>query len=111
MYSVHVDVGDRVLAEWPAEIDWLYPGTVVSRDGENYEILFDDGDRAKLTVEQMRPLAIEVGVRVYGNWRSGGQYYPGRVSTVAGEAISIEYDDGDKETTTVRMVRVHRNDL
>jgi hypothetical protein len=59
----------------------------------------------------MKPLSIGVGARVFCRWQGGGQYYPGRVASVAGEAIHVQYDDGDKEDTNVRMTRVHQDDL
>lgn len=103
------NVGDRVLGQW--EPEWFYPGVVVEATGEGFVVQFDDGDRATLNPDQVRSLSIQVGERVYGRWQGGGQYYPGRVSGVNGNAINIDYDDGDKEGTTISMVRINRADL
>jgi hypothetical protein len=104
------NVGDRVLAVWPVEQNWWYPG-VVCAASEGYEIQYDDGDRGVVEVEQIRPLDIRVGSRVYGRWQGGGAYYPGRVAEVVGHALHIHYDDGDREWSSVSMLRMHQDDL
>ena len=104
-------LGDRVLAMWPAEEEWWYPGVVCLVVGAEAEIQYDDGDRSMVPCSEVRPLAIGVGTRVYGRWRADVYYYPGRVTEQRGAAIHIDYDDGDAEWTTVSMVRIHRQDL
>jgi hypothetical protein len=94
---------------WPVEVEWWYPGVVCLVAGNEVEV--DDGDRAVMTVADVTPLAIGVGCRVYGRWTGNRFYYPGRVTEQRGEAIHIDYDDGDGEWTTVSMVRVHHSDL
>jgi hypothetical protein len=105
------NIGDRVLAKWPSETEWWYPGVVVGIEIEGIEVQYDDGDRASLAEDELMPLAIGVGSRVYGRWQGGGTYYPGMVTAATGAAIHIEFDDGDKETTSVSMVRVNESDL
>lgn len=102
------DVGDRVLARWPAEIDWWYPGVVCERADDRLLVQFDDGDRAWVTPHEALPLDLDDGARVYGRWQGGGQYHPGLVTSRVGDALHIRYDDGDEEWTSVSMVRVHR---
>ena len=104
-------VGDRVLAMWPVEMVWWYPATVVGTYGEFFDVSYDDGDQARLAASQMKALAIGVGDRVFCRWKGRNQYYPGRVASATGDAIQVQYDDGDKEDTTVRMVRIHQDDL
>ena len=105
------NVGSRVLAMWPVEVEWWYPGVVCGLAGAEFEIQFDDGDRTVVTQGELLPLAIGVGTRVWGRYQGGRFYYPGKVSEQRGEAIHIEYDDGDQEWTTVTMVRIHEDDL
>ena len=105
------NVGERVLAEWPAEVDWWYPGVICASNGAEVEVQFDDGDRAVIAAHQARPLIVWIGARVYGRYEGGPYYYAGVVSAINGEAIHIDYDDGDKEWTTISMVRFHRTDL
>lgn len=104
-----MNVGDRVLAQW--EEEWWYPGVIVASNGAGVVVQFDDGDRATLANDQARPLSYSVGNRVYCRWKGGAAYYPGVVSAVIGSAVAIEYDDGDQETTTLSMVRIHEDDL
>lgn len=51
---------------------------------------------------------IEIGDRVYGNWKGKGYYYPGRIAGRREDRIYIHYDDRDKEWTTIGRVRVQR---
>jgi hypothetical protein len=104
-------VGERVLAEWPQEVQWWYPGVVVSDAGQAKEVQFDDGGRATLTDSQMIPLSIGVGSRVYCRWKGGQQYFGGVVSSAVGSCIHVDYDDGDKESTSIAMVRVNKSDM
>ena len=54
---------------------------------------------------QTRP-AWGVGKRVVCNFQRAGVYYPGRIGQVgSGGAIHIEYDDGDREWTTIGACR------
>lgn len=104
--------GDRVLARWPVEVDWWYPGVVVGAEGPLVVVQFDDGDRAALDASLARPLdGVGVGRRVYGRFRGGTYYFPGAIAARTGAAIHIVYDDGDTEWTSVGMVRVHRDDV
>ena len=104
-----MNIGDRVLAQW--EQQWWYPGVIVAVNGAGIVVQFDDGDRAPMSIEQARPLSYSVGDRVFCRWKGGDAYYPGVVSAVIGSAISIDYEDGDKETTTLSMVRINEADL
>lgn len=96
---------------WPIEVDWWYPGTVVNIDGEFFDIRYDDGQGARLTAAQLKPLNVGVGSRVHCRWKGGDQYYAGRVTSASREAIHVDYDDGDSEDTIVGMVRVHQDNL
>ena len=102
--------GDRVLAWWPGEREWWYAG-VVCEVGAEIEVQYDDCNRASLTPEQVRPLAIGVGSRVYVRWRGDVIYYPGRISEVVGSAFHVAYDDGDTEWASLSAMRVHEKDL
>lgn len=104
--------GERVLAWWPAENDWWYAGVVCeSLANGDIEIQYDDCQRSVLKADQVRPLAMKVGMRVFARWQGGANYYPGQISTIEGNAMHVQYDDGDQEWCTVSAFRVHRNDL
>lgn len=49
-----ISIGTRVLAQW-LDRDTLYPGVISNvRGGDNYDVLFDDGDKAKERSDQIR---------------------------------------------------------
>ena len=102
------EVGDRVLARWPAEIDWWYPGVVCMADDDRLFVQFDDGDRAWVGPFEALPLDLAEGTHVHGRWQGGKQYLSGVVAEKTGDALRIVYDDGDEEWTSVSMVRVHK---
>jgi hypothetical protein len=104
-------IGDRVLAKWPIEAEWWYPGVVMATGPGTVEVQYFDGDRSTVQANEAIPLAIGTGSRVYCRWKGGGAYYPGTVTNAVGEAIYIDYDDGDKETTIVQLARVNEDDL
>ena len=104
-------VGDRVLAAWPAEEEWWYPGVICGMAGFEVDVQYDDGDRATLSQSDVRPLALGIGSRVWGRWQAEACYYPGTITRQLGAAIHIDYDDGDAEWTTIGMVRVHIEDV
>lgn len=104
-------IGDRTLAMWPREQEWFYPGVVCGVGAGQLDIQFDDGGRDTVPIAESRPVQLVSGMRVYGNWGGAGAYYPGRIAAVQGAALFLEYDDGDKEVTSISLVRVHRSDL
>jgi len=78
------------------------------KDGSRYYILFDDGDKQWTAAERITTDDIKVGSKVFTNWKKKGRYYSGRVTQRKGDRIHIRYDDGDKETTTISVVRILR---
>lgn len=105
-----LSIGTRVLAKWPAEQEWWYPGTIVGGGDGSVVVQYDDGDRTELQTDEVGPLMLGVGARVYVRWQTGPAYYPGRISEVLGSAIHVNYDDGDREWTTIGLVRVHQDE-
>lgn len=106
-----MQIGDKVLAQWPAEMVWWYPATVCGVEGGSIEVQYDDGARTKLQPDQAIPLSIQVGQRVNSRFGGGEFYFGGVVTEMRGNAIHINYDDGDKEWSTVGMVRINQNDI
>jgi hypothetical protein len=96
--------GDRIFGCW-FDAHW-YPGVVLEVDGKRVHVLFDDGDQAELTPDRLRPLTINVGDRVYCRFKGGPAFYPGEVTKKQGEVIHLHYDDGEEETTSIRLVRL-----
>jgi hypothetical protein len=52
-----------------------------------------------------------VGDRLCCRRKGGPIYYPGEITKINGEVIHITYDDGEEETTSLRLVRVEREGL
>ncbi|MFO0865280.1 MAG: DUF4537 domain-containing protein [Gemmataceae bacterium] len=99
--------GDRVLGRW--DYFW-YPGTVGSRDPHGIKVNFDDGDEGVFPPHLVIPFDLRVGDRVFARWNSGTEYAPGYITRFSGDELTIEYDDGRREETTVRVVRVIRGE-
>lgn len=49
--------------------------------------------------------ALEAGAWVLGRYRHGDFYFPGVVQHVGEGAVTIGYDDGDRETLPVHMTK------
>ncbi|HYV35789.1 MAG TPA: hypothetical protein VE988_08810 [Gemmataceae bacterium] len=100
--------GDRVFACWH-DLFW-YPGVVVATEADQYHILFDDGQQAPTTADRIKPLEFDVGDRIFCRWKGGPEYFPGEITERRGEVIHVNYDDGDDETTSIRLVRLQRDE-
>lgn len=99
--------GERVFAPW--EENWLYPGVIRCIDEEVAFIRFDDGDRALRLIQDLEPLRINNGFRVYARRNKASHlYYPATVLEVEGENLHLEYEDGEQEWTTVSYIRCMR---
>lgn len=48
---------------------------------------------------------ITVGSKISCNWKGLGTFYPGTVTSRDGDNISVKYDDGDFERTTIRCIK------
>jgi hypothetical protein len=101
-------VGCRVLACW-FDLFW-YAGCVLAVEGDQVSVVFDHGGHAMLAANRVRPLTIEEGDRVQARWKAGAEFYPGKIVRCEGEIVDIAYDDGDKETTLLRLVRAERDE-
>jgi hypothetical protein len=102
--------GDRVMALWAGDNFW-YPGTVQSSNSDSASVLYDDGSRANLFPGQLCHLNLNPGSRVLGKWKGGTTWYAGRITALKGDQVHIQYDDGDQESTTLRMVRQRAEDV
>ena len=96
--------GDWVLGNYKGAGYW-FPGVIDSISGGKVTIRYDDGDRETVAISKVRPYDWMIGTRVECNYKGGGQWYAGKISSLAGEKIGIAYDDGDKETTKTGRCR------
>jgi hypothetical protein len=97
--------GSRVLAQQPKDQYW-YPATVLSAEGDEVEVHFEDGSADSLDGKQVLPLTLTIGNKVESNFQGGGAYYPGQITKQDGDKVFIHYNDGDEEWTTMSQVRV-----
>lgn len=98
--------GSRVFGYWEADGFW-YPATVINETEAGVEVRFDDdGTERTLPPGQIVNIELEVGQVVEGNWQGEGFYYEGEIGAIDGATITINYDDGDVERTTVDRIRV-----
>jgi hypothetical protein len=91
--SADVTIGDTVFANWKDKA--YFVGTVVEDRGDEYLVVFEDGDRAVVPETKVREYEISVGAKVMAKW-DDKKYYPGTVAKVVGRALYIHYEDGDK---------------
>lgn len=96
--------GDWVLGRYKGG-DYWYPGVVESVSGSTIGIVYDDGDREKVSLNNLRPYDWQIGTKVQCNFKNAGTWYPGTIASLAGEKIGIAYDDGDRETTKTGRCR------
>jgi hypothetical protein len=96
--------GDWVLAQYKGGNYW-YPGVIQAVAGGNITVAYDDGDRETLSVSAVRPYTWAIGGRVECNFKGAGKWYPGKIASLGGETIGINYDDGDRETTKTGRCR------
>jgi hypothetical protein len=103
-------IGDRVLAKWSKDMYW-YPATVQAMDGDRLHIYFDDGDNEWITAGAVTVIDLAPGDRVFARFQRGPVYAPARIVRRDGERLSIKYDDGKQEDTTIGFVRVLRGPI
>lgn len=98
----------RVLAMKEGDVYW-YPATVLSKSGQDYEVLFeDDGRTEKAAAARLMKNDIGTKSDVFVRWKKQPIYYFGQVTKKDGERLFVHYDDGDEEWTTTGMVKVVR---
>jgi ribosomal protein L35AE/L33A len=61
----------------------------------------------KPAIKTSGPLA--VGDRIECNYKGKGRFYKGKIGEINGNQIYILYDDGDKERTTINMLKGYEN--
>ena len=71
---------------------------VISQRGEK-----SDSNNGSAPVQRGRD--ITVGSKISCNWKGLGKFYPGTVTSRDGDNISVQYDDGDFERTTIQCVK------
>lgn len=102
--------GDKILVKIGRVGHW-YPGTIERvNSNSNYHVRHTQG-RYNVDASIISGDHIRAGTRISGNWLGKGVWYPGVIASRDGDSVKINYDDGDKETTTLSKIRVAFADL
>jgi hypothetical protein len=101
-------VCDRVLA-CLFDLDW-YPGIILEPRPDRLRILFDNGTQAVIPAQKVRPFHLSPGERVMCRRKGGRDFYTGQIAALDGEKVQVLYDDGKTETTSVRLLRLRRDE-
>jgi hypothetical protein len=103
MKAIPFEEGDRIVAQ---DMDgYVYPAEILSMDGDKIIVQFLDGPERMLTPELAKRFELVAGARVECRWKGGQTYFPGKITELDGDRIHMAYDDGDREWTTIRLVR------
>ncbi|MDX2128912.1 MAG: tudor domain-containing protein [Chloroherpetonaceae bacterium] len=99
-------VGNPVMARWLTE-PFFYPAVIDEIADGKVHVKYLDGDIAWVTYKDLMPLRVDIGTRVNARWQNGKVYYWGKIAKINNDGqIYIEYDDGDKEWTTIKVIRI-----
>ncbi len=82
------------------------PAEIVTIQDDRVIVHFLDGPERMLTPERIQKFDLRPGMRIECRWRGGPNYFPGSLSKLEGERLYVNYDDGDQEWTSVRLVRL-----
>jgi hypothetical protein len=104
--SIPFDEGQRVLAFDSDEC--LYPAEIVTIEDDRIIVQYLDGPERMLTPELLRKFDLRAGAKIECRWKGGPNYFAGTLAKVEGERVFIQYDDGDEEWTSIRLVRIPR---
>lgn len=106
--------GSKVECRWKNGSTW-YPGVIAERTGKQVFIHYKDGDKENTTLDKCRAAGgssatteageLGVGSAVSCKWKNGGTWYPGVIAEKTGSKVFINYNDGDKEHTTLSKCR------
>ena len=83
--------GDWVLARRNGNPYW-YPAVVQARSAASVDVLYDDGTREARPAAQVKAYNWRVGSRVECLWHEDNLYYTGKISSLRGDALRIDFD-------------------
>jgi hypothetical protein len=86
---------------------WLYPGRIGEIKRQAAYIYYDNGNRGWVRLADVRPLALDLGTRLYcSRRRQSGTITHTTQGPDKDERFYLRYDDGQGEWLTLRMVVV-----
>ena len=96
--------GERAFAFWD-EDEYFYPATIVSIDGEDIYIHFDNGEEEWTEANYLEGYAVNINDQIECQSLRDDLYYDVVVKNVDGERVEVEYDDETTEWTTLDRLR------
>jgi hypothetical protein len=97
--------GDRCFAR--SKTDGCYYAAVIQQEvGSEFQVRFDAGEEAWVDAIGLASAELPVGTRVQARWKGGSAYFHGKPMEKTADEVYIHYDDGDREWTTLNMVRL-----
>ncbi len=99
--------GDRVLACWSGNGLW-YVGVIRGVQDGRYHVVFEDGDQAHVSADQIAAVDFPVGSKVMAPRPGQPSYVPAQVRRFDGMRVLLRYDDGMEVMVDVRHVCVQR---
>ena len=95
--------GDKVAAKWSDGGHYL--ATVTAANGGQYDVLFDDGDKATAGAADLirvrRDANFAVGDHVRAAWKSAAMF-PGTITAKTEFTVTVKWDDGDAPLEVAR---------
>jgi len=87
--------GQMVCARWSGT---YYLATVTAANGDEWDVIYADGDRATLAAADLHELpgdpGLNAGDKVLAIWNNGAKFYPGVVEDVCQLSYLVKWDDG-----------------
>jgi hypothetical protein len=82
-------------------------GVIQEITGNQALIAFGDGDAGRVLLDQIRPLAVQVGQDVLSRRKMGPQHFPAKLVDRRGEQVCVNFSDNDEdEWTTLAALRI-----
>ena len=95
--------GDKVAAKWSD--GGVYLATVTAASGAQFDVLFDDGDKATVGAADLIRVShnanLAVGDRVLAAWRTA-RMLPGTVAAKTEFTVTVKWEDGDEPLEVAR---------
>jgi hypothetical protein len=101
--------GTDVFAPWGD--GYLYVAVVVERDpDDDTEVLvaYWEGEAATVAIKDLRPFAIDVGMKVFANHLNENDYQAGTIRQRIGGAIQVTLKNGSTIWTTWAKIRIKK---
>jgi len=104
-------IGTRHLAHFNST-GFAYAAVVTGTfDADRLGVVYADGDTERLERGDLYPDQIGVGSRVEARIRQWDRFFPGRITQRVAHAVFVEFDDGDRQWTSIGLVRAPVGEL